>query len=33
MDAKTAFFDVMSEVLKNLDDFSAGIGNFKKSDI
>jgi hypothetical protein len=31
MDAKTAFFDVMSEVLKNLEYFSAGIGNLKKS--
>jgi hypothetical protein len=31
MDIKTSFFDVMSEVKKDLEDISAGIGQFKKN--
>jgi hypothetical protein len=30
MDIKTSFFDVMSEVQKDLQDVSAGIGQLKK---
>jgi hypothetical protein len=30
MDVKTSIFDVMSEVQKDLQDVSAGIGQFKK---
>jgi hypothetical protein len=30
MDVKKSFFDVMSEVQKDLQDVSAGIGQFKK---
>jgi hypothetical protein len=33
MDIKTSIFDVMSEVQKDLEDVSAGIGKIKKSDI
>jgi hypothetical protein len=29
MDVKTSFLDVMSEVQKDLEDFSAGIGQIK----
>jgi hypothetical protein len=31
--SKHHFFDVMSEVQKDLEDISTGIGKFKKSDI
>jgi hypothetical protein len=31
MDAKTSFFDIMSEVQKDLQDVSAGIGQFLKN--
>jgi hypothetical protein len=30
MDVKTSFFDIMSEVQKDLQDVSSGIGQFKK---
>jgi hypothetical protein len=30
MDVKTSFFEVMSEVKQDLEDISAGIGQFKK---
>jgi hypothetical protein len=30
MDVKTSFFEVMSEVQKDLEDVSAGIGQIKK---
>jgi hypothetical protein len=30
MDIKTAFFDIMSEVLKDLEDVSPGTGDLKK---
>jgi hypothetical protein len=33
MNVKTSFFDVMSEVQKDSHEVSAGIGQFKKSDI
>jgi hypothetical protein len=33
MDVKTKFFDVVSEVQKDLQDVSTGIGQIKKSDI
>ncbi len=33
MDVKTLFFNIMSEVQKNLEDVSAGIGQIKKTDI
>jgi hypothetical protein len=33
MDVKTLFFDITSEVQKDLEDISAGIGQFKKSDM
>jgi hypothetical protein len=31
MDVKTSFFDVMSEVQKDLEDVSAGIGQIKNN--
>jgi hypothetical protein len=31
MDVKTSFFDVVSKVQKDSEDFSAGIGQFKKN--
>jgi hypothetical protein len=31
MDAKTSFFDVMSEVQKDLEDIYAGLGKFFKN--
>ncbi len=31
MDIKTSFFEVMSEVQKDLEDVSAGIGQIKKN--